>query len=98
VDRECLPVGAVALRALAVATAPGTVVGLALEALQIAQRVVAHKHDGSAMPSVAPVGTAPRDMGFPAEAHRAIATGAGLDVDSRAIVKHRDNRDSCTRP
>ena len=86
---ERLAVGAVALRALAVAAAPGAVVGLAPEALQVAQRVVADEHDVAAAPAVAAVGAAARHVRFAAEAHAAVAAGAGLDVDSRAIVQHR---------
>ena len=86
--RSVLAVGAVAQRALAVPAAPGAVVGAALEALQVAQRVVAHDTHVAAAPAVAAVGPAARDVRFAAEAHAAVAAGAGLDVDPRAIVEH----------
>ena len=93
-DRERLAVGAVAQRALAVAAAPGPVVGLAPERLQVAQRVVAHEHDVAAAPAVAAVGPAARHVRFAAEARAAVAAGAGLHVDPRAVVEHRSHRDS----
>ena len=59
------------------------------ERLQVAQRVVADEHDVAAAAAVAAVGAAARHVRFAAEAHAAVAAGAGLDVDSRAIVQHR---------
>ena len=58
-------------------------------ALQIAQRVVAQDHDVAAAPAVTAVGTALRHMGFAAEAHAAVAAGAGLHVDPRAVMEHQ---------
>jgi hypothetical protein len=63
--------------------------GPAPEALQIAQRVVAQDHDVPAAPPVPAVGSALRDMGFPAEAHAAVAAGAGLHMDPRAVMEHQ---------
>ena len=86
--RERLAVGPVTLRARAVAAPPGAIVALAPEALQIAQRIVAHEHHLAAVSAVSAVGTAARHVRFPAEAHAAVAAGARLDVDPRAIVEH----------
>ena len=69
-QRSGLAVGAVALRAFAVPAAPGPVVRAAPEALQVAQRVVAHEHHVAPAPAVAAVGAAARDVGLAAEARR----------------------------
>ena len=45
--------------------------------LQIAQRVVADEHDIAAAAAVAAVGSAPGDVGLPAEAEAAVAAGSG---------------------
>jgi NADP-dependent 3-hydroxy acid dehydrogenase YdfG len=71
--------------------------GSAPEALQVAQRVLAHDHDLAAAPAVTAVGAATGDVGFAAEARAAVAAGPGLDVDPRAIVEHADHRDSRAR-
>ena len=92
--RGAVAVGAVALRARAVPAAPRAVVAAALEALQVAQRVIAHDDHVSPAPAVAAIGAAARHVGFAAKAHAAVAAGACLDVDPRAIVKHADHRDS----
>ena len=76
------------------AAAAGAVVAAALEPLQVAQRSVAHDHHVAAATAVAAVGAAARDVRFAAEAHAAVTAGAGLHMDSRAIVKHADHRDS----
>jgi hypothetical protein len=68
----------------------GAVVSLATEALQVAQRVVAEEDDRAAVAAVAAVGTAAGYVGFAAEAHASVAPGTRLDVNSRAVVKHRD--------
>src|SRR5271166_5915061 len=78
------------------AAATCAVVALALEALQVSQRLVAHDEHIAAAPAVAAVGTAARHVRFAAEAHAAVAAGSGLDVDPRAIVQHADHRDSRT--
>ena len=96
-DREGLAVGSMALGAAAVPAAPGAVVRAAPEALQVAQRLVADEHDVTSAPAVASVGTAARDVRFAAEARTAVAAGAGLYVNPRAIVKHVDHRDSTHR-
>jgi hypothetical protein len=79
----------VTLRALAVTAAPGAVMRLAPKRLQVAQRVVAHQHDSATATAVAAVGPATRNVGFTAKAHASVSAGARLDVDSRAIVQHR---------
>ena len=76
-DLQRRAVGAVAQRALAVAGALGLVVHAALEGLQVAQRVVADEHDVAAVPAVAAVGPAVRDVRLAAEAHAAVAAAAG---------------------
>ena len=73
---------------LAAAAASGAVVGPALEALQVAQRLVAHHDHVSPARTVAAVGAAAGHMRFTAEAHAAVATGARLNVNLRAIVQH----------
>ena len=87
-DRERLTVGAMAQRALAVPAAPRAIVAAAAEALQVAQRLVAQHEHRSSAPPVAAVRAATRDVGFAAEAHAAVAAGAGLHVDPRSIGKH----------
>ncbi len=93
-DRQRLPVGAVTLRPFPVSSAARAVVRPSAEALQVAQGVVAHEDDRSAVSPVAAVGSPAGDVGFPAEARAAVAAGPGLDVDPRAIVKHALHRDS----
>ena len=85
-DLERLAVGAVAQRALAVTAAARLEVRAAAEALEIAQRVVAHEHDIAAATPVAAVRSAPRDVRLAAEAETAVAAGAGLDVDARSVL------------
>ena len=62
----------------------------AAEALQVAQRGVADEHDVAAVAAVAAVGAAPGHVRLAAEADAAVAAGAGLDVDPRAIVHRVD--------
>ena len=64
---EVAAVGAVAQRALAVGAAARLVMRLALERLQVAQRVVADQHDGAAATAVAAVGAAARNVRLAAE-------------------------------
>src|SRR5512140_3224204 len=85
-DLERVAVLAVAQRPLAV-TAPARLeVRAAPEALEIAQRVVAHQDDVAAAPAVATIRSALRHVRLAPEAQAAVAAGAGRDVDSRAIL------------
>jgi hypothetical protein len=59
--------GPVAQRALPMAAAARLVMGLALERLQVAHRVVAEQHDVAAAAAVAAVGAAARHVGLAAE-------------------------------
>ena len=52
------------------------------------QAVVGHEYHVAAPAAVAPVRPACRDIFLPAEAHRPVATAAGLDRDHRFIDKH----------
>jgi hypothetical protein len=54
--------------------------------LQIAQRIVADEHDIATATAVAAVGSAPRNVGLPAEAETAVSTGSGRDMDARSIL------------
>jgi hypothetical protein len=86
---EVLAVGAVALGALAVTSARGLEVRPALEGLQVAQRVVAEQHHGAAVPAVAAVGAAARDVGLAAEGQAAVPAGSRLNEDASLVVEHR---------
>ena len=66
----------------------GLVVGPALEALQVAQRVVAEQHDVAAAAAVAAVGAAARHVGLAAEGEAAVPAAAALDEDARLVVEH----------
>ncbi len=88
-DRERLPIGAVAQRPFAVAPARGAMVGLAPEALQIAQRVGANQHHVAPTTPIAPIGAPARHVRLAAKARAAVAPGSGLDVDACAVVQHR---------
>ena len=68
--------------------AAGAMVGAAAERLQVSQRVVTFDQHSAAAPAVAAVGTTARNVRFAAKARGPIASRPGLDVDSRAIVKH----------
>ena len=85
-DLERLAVLAVAQRPLPVAAPARLEVRPAPEALQIAQRVVAHEHDVAAATAVATVRPALGHVRLAAEAEAAVAAAAGVDVDSRAIL------------
>jgi hypothetical protein len=85
---QLVAVGAVAQRALAVASAVGLVMGLALERLQVAVGVVAEQHDVAAVPAVAPVRAALGNVRLATERHAAVAAAARLDVDARLVVQH----------
>src|SRR6202035_3014567 len=87
-DRQRLAIGAVTEGTLAMPTPTGTVLSLAPKALQVAQRVLAEEHHRSSTPPVSPIGTTARDVRFTAEARAAVAAGARLDVNPRAIVEH----------
>ena len=88
-DDQVAAVGAVALRALAVTAAIGLVVRAALEGLQVAQRVVADEDDVAAVPAVAAVGAAARDMRLTAERHAAVAAAPCLNEDASFVREHR---------
>ena len=89
-DLEGLAVAAVAQRALSVASPPGLEVRAPAEALQIAQRVVAHERHVPPAPAVAAVRPALGDVRLAAEADCAVAAGAGLDVNASAILHCHD--------
>lgn len=76
------------------AAAPGAMVGLASECLQISQRVIAQDDDLSSASTVAAVGPAAGHVRFTTKARAAVTAGAGLDMDSSAVMKHEANRDS----
>ena len=85
-DLEVLAVLAVTQRPLPVAPAACLEVRPAPEALQIAQRVVAHEHDVAAVAAVATVGPALGDVRLAPEAQAAVAAATGVDVDSSAVL------------
>ena len=85
---EVVAVGAVAQRALPVPRALGLVVRLALEGLQVAQRVVAQQHDVAAAPAVAAVGPAARHVGLAAKRTAAVPAAASLHEDARFVEEH----------
>ncbi len=85
-NRQGLPVPAVTQRALAVTAPAGLEVRLAPEALEIAQRVVAHEHHVAAAAAVAAVGSALGHVRFAAEAQAAVTATAGHHVDSSAVL------------
>ena len=96
---EVVAVGAVAQRALRRGRrALRLVVGLALEALQVAQRVVAQQHDVAAAAAVAAVGAAARHVGLAAERTAAIPAAAALHEDARLVVEHARPIVERTRP
>ena|ERR1700727_2398549 len=70
------------------APAAGSIVGLAPEALQVAQRVVTHEDHLAAPSPIATVGATPGNVRFTAEAGRAIPAGTGPHFDPGAVVKH----------
>ncbi len=88
-DLAVLAAGAVPVGALAVSAASRPEVLAPAQRAEVAPRGIADQDHVTAMAPVAAVGTAARDMGLAAEADRAVAAGAGLDPDLRAIV-HRD--------
>jgi hypothetical protein len=83
---QCVAIAAVAQRTLSVAASAGFEVRLAPEALQIAQRVVAHEHDVAAASPVAAVGAALGDVCLAPEAKAPVAAAAGGYVDSSAVL------------
>ena len=85
-------VGAVALRALPVAAAVGAEVRAAAEGLQVAQRVVDAQDDVAAAAAVAAVGTALGHVRLAAERERAVAAGAGADLQMCPVGEHRPLR------
>jgi NADP-dependent 3-hydroxy acid dehydrogenase YdfG len=78
----------VALGSLAVNAARGAPVRAATEALEVAQRVVAHEHDVAPTPAVAAVRPAPRHMGLAAKRRRPVAAPPALDEHLGSIVQH----------
>src|ERR1700730_1761256 len=82
-----------AQRALPAPARSRLVVGLAPEALQIAQRIVAQHDHGAPAPAVPSVWPAAGHVRFATEAHASIAARARLDVDPRAIMEQRDHPD-----
>jgi hypothetical protein len=56
------------------------------EALEVPERVVAYEHHVATATPVATIRAALRDVRLTAEAQAAVATGARLDVDARAIL------------
>ena len=86
------PVGTMAQGALAVASAGGLVVRFALEALKVAQRVIADQDHVAAAATVAAVGPAARDARLTAERVAAVAAVAALHEDSSFVVEHGKRR------
>ena len=70
------------------AAAIGEEVRPAAERLQIAQRVVAAHDHVAPVTAVAAVGAALRNVGLAPERQRAVAAGAGADLDAGAIGEH----------
>jgi hypothetical protein len=58
------------------------------ETRQVAQRRVGDDHDVPAAASVAPVGTALRDVRLAPEGDHAVSAVAASHVDARAVVEH----------
>jgi NADPH:quinone reductase-like Zn-dependent oxidoreductase len=73
-------------------------VRLALEGLQVAQRVVAQQHDVAAAPAVAAVGAAARHVGLAAERAAAVPAAAALHEDARLVIEHARPIVERTRP
>jgi hypothetical protein len=69
-----------------VAAPAGFEVRLTPEALQVAQRVVAHQHDIAPAAPVAAVGSTLGHMSLAPEAQATVATAAGRYVDSSAVL------------
>ena len=86
-EHERVAVRAVAQRPLAVAAAARAQPAAAVKRTQVAQRLLAHEHDGSAPSPVAAVGSPLRHVRFAAEAHAAVAARARLHLDLRAVVQ-----------
>ena len=84
-----LAVGAVALRALAVAATVGAEVAAPAEGLQVAQRVVDAQDDVAAAAAVAAVGPALGDVRLAAEREGAVAAGARAHLQMCSIGEHR---------
>ena len=72
------------------AAAPRLECDAAPEALEVAQRVVAHEHHVAAAAAVAAVGAALGHVGLAAEAQAAVAAGAGLTwMRARSCIRAR---------
>jgi hypothetical protein len=69
-----------------VTAAAGLEVRATPEALEVAQRVVAHEHNVAAAPAVAAVGAALGHVGLAPEAEAPVAAGSGRYVDARSIL------------
>jgi hypothetical protein len=68
-----------------VAAALGAEVRPAAEVLEVAIGVVADQHNVAAVAAVTAIGTALGDVRLPAEAHTAVPTAAGQDLDSGSV-------------
>ena len=77
-----------ALGALPVPAAVGAEVCPPAERLEVAKGVVAPEDHVTAVAAVTPVGAALGDVRLTAEAERAVAAGAGADLDAGAIGEH----------
>ncbi len=91
-DDQRRPVGAEALRALAVPAPLRPVVRAALERLEVAQGVVAAQDHVAAAAAVTAVGAALGDVRLAAERQRAVAAPAGADLDPGTIGEHQMGR------
>jgi hypothetical protein len=89
-DRVLAP-RAVPLLSLAVAAASGPVVWRVAQRRQVPARGVADQNDVSSPAAITAVRPASRHMSLAAEAHRAVATPASLDVDLGAVAEHGAN-------
>src|SRR4051794_29803707 len=87
-DDQRVAVRSVHLLAEPVAAALGAEVRSSPERLQVAQRVVAAQDDIAAAAAVAAVGAALGDVRLAAERQRAVAAGAGSDLQVGAIREH----------
>jgi hypothetical protein len=95
-DDQVGAAGAVPVRAAAVPAAPGPVMGGYAHRCEIAPRRVGGEHDIAAAAAVAAVGTAARHVRLTAEADRAVAAAAALDVDAGLVVEHGESKAGST--
>jgi hypothetical protein len=73
-------------RPLAMSAAAGPELRAAPVPAQVAQRVIAHKHDVAPAATVSSIGPAARDVRLAPKAQTAVTAGPGLDMDTRTIL------------